>query len=141
MSEPGRQLAYALRRAQQSLRTATDRALRAEGLTTPQYAVLKVVAGEPGLSAAELARRSFVTAQTMNEIVAGLEAAALVARTAHPMGGRRLEFAATALGRRTRERCDAIVEAIEGRLAEGLDEAEVRTVHEALGRFVRNLTR
>lgn len=140
MSEPGRQVARALKRAQQALRTATDRALREEGLTAPQCAVLKLVAGEPGLSAAELARRSYVTAQTMNEIVAGLEAAALVTRSAHPMGGRRLEVAATALGRRTLERCDAIVDAIECRLVEGLDKAEARTVHGALERLARNLT-
>jgi DNA-binding MarR family transcriptional regulator len=141
MGEAGRQVAYALRRAQQALRTATDRALREEGLTTPQHAVLKLVAGEPGLSAAELARRGFVTPQTMNEIVTGLEAAALVTRSAHPMGGRRLEVAATALGRRTLERGDAIVETIERRLVEGLDEAEVRAVYDALERVARNLTR
>jgi DNA-binding MarR family transcriptional regulator len=135
----GRRVGGSLKRAQQALRSALDTALRKEGLTTPQYTVLEAISAVPGLSAAELARRSFVTAQTMNDVVAGLEAAALVARTPHPQGGRRLEVAPTALGRRTLQRCQAVVELVESRLVEGMDEQQVAALQEALERCVRNL--
>lgn len=137
--ELGRRVGHSLKRAQQTLRAAMDRTLREEGVTAPQYAVLKLLNQQPGLSSAELARWSFVTPQTMNDIVAGLEAAALVDRTPHPDGGRRLQVALTALGRRTLDRCDAVVEDIETRLVAGLEAGEVAALHSALERCVRNL--
>jgi DNA-binding MarR family transcriptional regulator len=141
MEGAGRRVGHALKRAHQALRSAMDRALREEGVTTPQYMVLKLVGQEPGLSSAELARRGFVTAQTMNDIVTGLEAAALVTRSAHPQGGRRLEVALTALGRRSLERCDQVAQRVEARLVEGLDEAQAEALQHALERLARNLTR
>jgi hypothetical protein len=60
---------YQLKRAQQALRTAMDEGLRAQGLTTPQYAALTHLEADEPLSGAELARRCFVTAQTMNAIL------------------------------------------------------------------------
>ena len=82
---------YQLKRAQQALRAAMDEALRPQGLTTPQYAVLTALEAEAGLSGAELARRCFVTPQTMNEIVAGLEARGWVTRRRHAEHGRVLQ--------------------------------------------------
>ncbi len=79
---------YALKRAQHALRLRMDESLREVGLTTPQYAVLSLLEVDPGLSNAELARRAFVTPQTMNGIVAKLEAAGLLTRSAHPTHGR-----------------------------------------------------
>jgi DNA-binding MarR family transcriptional regulator len=138
-ADMGRRVGHSLRRAQQALRAAMDAALRAEGVTTPQYAALKQISAEPGLSSAELARRTFVTPQTMQEVVAGLEATALVARSPHPQGGRRLEVALTALGRRTLERCDAVVERVEERLVRGMEESQVATLQTALQLCVQNL--
>lgn len=137
----GHRLSQSLRRAQQALRAATDRSLREEGVTTPQYVVLKLLSEEPGLSSAELARRSFVTPQTMNDIVAGLESSALVVRTADPDGGRRQLVALTALGSRTLDRCDAVVEDIEARLVGDLGAAEVEALRAVLDRCVQNLER
>jgi DNA-binding MarR family transcriptional regulator len=132
-------VAHSLKRAQQALRGAMDTALRQEGVTSPQYAVLKQTGAEPGLSSAELARRAFVTPQTMQEVVAGLESAALVARSPHPQGGRRIEVALTALGRRTLERCDAVVQRVEERLVEGLDGERAGALRSALDQCVRSL--
>src|SRR5215469_16874427 len=92
-------IGYLLKNAQQTLRTAMDAALRSLGVTTPQYAVLTFLAEAPGLSSAQLARRAFVTPQTMNRIVANLEAARLIERGPHPELGRVLE---TSLSRRGR---------------------------------------
>jgi DNA-binding MarR family transcriptional regulator len=68
-----------------------DGTLKELNVTAPQYAALSVLAEEPGLSNAALARRSFVTPQTMNQIMVRLEAAGLVERRAHPEHGRVLQ--------------------------------------------------
>src|SRR3954466_11229941 len=81
-------IGYQLKRAQQALRTAMDEGLRAHGLTTPQYAALTHLEAAEPLSGAELARRCFVTAQTMNAILVGLERARLVERAPHANHGR-----------------------------------------------------
>ena len=48
---------------------AMDDALATVDLTTPQYAALSELSKEQGLSNAELARRCFVTPQTMHQIL------------------------------------------------------------------------
>src|SRR5712672_339412 len=90
---------YHLKRAQQALRMAMDEGLRAQGLTTPQYAALTHLEADEPLSGAELARRCFVTAQTMNAILGGLERAGVVERTAHTKPGRVIEVPLTQRGR------------------------------------------
>jgi DNA-binding MarR family transcriptional regulator len=69
----------------------------------------------------------------MNAIVRGLETAGLVTRLARP-GGCRREVALTARGRPVLKRRDEIVEAIEARLVEGLEPAEVEALQAALER-------
>jgi DNA-binding MarR family transcriptional regulator len=59
-------LGYLLKRAQAALHAGMAGALREHGATLAQYAVLTDLDEEPGLSNAGLARRSFVTPQTMN---------------------------------------------------------------------------
>ncbi len=92
------QAGYELKRAQHALRLAMDAALHPLGLTTPQYAALSVLADTPGLSSAALARRCFVTPQTMNVIVIQLETSGLVQRRPHPEHGRILQTSLTTAG-------------------------------------------
>jgi DNA-binding MarR family transcriptional regulator len=73
-------MGFALKRLQQSLRSRMDGALAEYGLTSPQYAVLALVAEQPGISNAELARRSFVAAPTMLRILDALSNAGLIER-------------------------------------------------------------
>jgi DNA-binding MarR family transcriptional regulator len=88
-----------LRRTYQATRVRLDAELSATGLTTPQYIVLGGLEQEGELSSSELARRSLVTAQTMDVLVKGLEAAGLVARRRHPGHGRILLVSLTSSGR------------------------------------------
>src|SRR5690349_14688618 len=106
---------HALKRVQAALRARMDEALSARDLTTPQYAVLSALEREPGLSNADLARRSFVTPQTMLKIVELLEAAGLVSRSAHPTHGRVLRAELTDEGRARVAACHAEVAAVEAR--------------------------
>ena len=110
---------YALKRAQHALRLRVDEALGKVGLTTPQYAVLSVLEDSPGLSGAELARRSFVTPQTMNAIVGKLENAGLVVRSSHPAHGRVLRTDLTEKGRELVSGAHAVVGRVEGQMLSG----------------------
>jgi DNA-binding MarR family transcriptional regulator len=117
-------VAHNLEKAQHILRLATDAALREHRLTTPQYQVLAGLSTEPGLSAAALARRCFVTAQTMTGVVGNLEAAGFVTRTPDPEYGRILRARLTASGAEVLMRARLAVQAVEERMIGELDRAE-----------------
>jgi DNA-binding MarR family transcriptional regulator len=90
---------YLLKHVQADLRTRMDAALGDVGLTASQYAALANLEEAPGLSNAELARRSFVTPQTMVRIVTALEQRGLVVRTPRPGNARILDAELTRAGR------------------------------------------
>jgi DNA-binding MarR family transcriptional regulator len=115
---------YELKRVQHDLRLGMDGTLKELGVTTPQYAALSVLAEEPGLSNSTLARRSFVTPQTMNQILVRLEAAGLVERHAHPEHGRILQAYLTEEGERLRRECAVRVDAVEEPMVSGLSAVE-----------------
>lgn len=127
MSQDGnldRRVGYAAKRLQQALRAAGDRALRPIGLTMPQYAVLSVLADRPGLSNSELARRSFVTRQTMNELLAGLRRAGLVSRAAHPHDGRVQRTELTIGGQTLARRGNSALAGVEEQMTTGLTDTQ-----------------
>ena len=109
MGDPYATIGFALKQAQQALRTRLDSGLREIGLTTPQYAVLAFLEVEAGASNAALARRAFVTPQTMQAILVALERAGLIARTPHPEHGRVQMTELTARGRRALKAASGIV--------------------------------
>ncbi len=123
---------YQLKRAEHALRLEMDGALRGVGLTTPRYAALSVLGDDPGLSGAELARRCFVTPQTMNAIVVNMESAGLVLRRPHLEHGRVLQAYLTETGEKLVSRAHEIVEAIEQRMLARLDRDERLRLSNAL---------
>ncbi|KTF37572.1 MarR family transcriptional regulator [Xanthomonas vesicatoria] len=116
MRDPYATIGYALKLAQQALRTRMDTDLRDIGLTTPQYAVLTYLKGEPGASNAALARRAFVTPQTMQAILVTLERAGFIARMPHPEHGRVQKTELTSKGRAALKKASGIVATAETRL-------------------------
>jgi DNA-binding MarR family transcriptional regulator len=123
---------YQMKRAQHALRLGMDGELRSLGLTTPQYAAMSALEREPGMSGAALARWSFVTPQTMNGIVANLEAAGVVERRPHPEHGRVLQVYLTERGEEIVSRAHALVKAVEERMLAELGENERLKLAEAL---------
>ena len=119
---------YLLRQAWYAFRNAMDAALRDVGLSGPQYAVLSVLARDPGMSGADLARACNTTPQAMNGVVATLERGSLVTRRAHPEHGRILQAFLTDEGRRRLERATPLVRGVEQVLEGGLSDGEVGTV-------------
>jgi DNA-binding MarR family transcriptional regulator len=68
------------------------------------------------MTSAQLARRSFVSPQAANEMVAVLERRGLIRRRADKEGGRALWIFPTALGERTLSRCDEQVDTLEAQM-------------------------
>ncbi|MBX8690173.1 MarR family transcriptional regulator, partial [Mycobacterium sp. 20091114027_K0903767] len=87
---------YLVKRVQQSLRRNCDAALRPTGLSMAQYTVLRALADHPQASAAELARLCFVTRQSLQDVLSGLRADALVEESAGPQRGRARSLQLTA---------------------------------------------
>ncbi len=133
-------IGYVLKALQQALRAAMDEALRGRGLTTPQYAALTWLAAGGALSGAELARRSFVTPQTMNGIIVNLEAAGLVVRHADPSDARVLQADLTHSGRARLDDCQQAIDAIEEQMVSGLRIEERQWLLDALRRCVTALS-
>lgn len=107
---------YLLKRAATALRTAMDSALRPLDLTVPQYSCLEVLSQRPGLSNAELARAVFVTRQSMNLVLRGLQDRGLVTRPATAPQGRALPSTLTPAGRAQLRAASGVVRAVEERM-------------------------
>jgi DNA-binding MarR family transcriptional regulator len=138
-SETERAVGYLVKRVQQSLRRRCDAALRPTGLSMSQYAVLRALADHPDASAAELARRCFVTRQSLQDVLAGLRLARLVEPTDAPARGRARSLRLTGQGLSRLEAGHAAVAGVETAMAHGLARAERRELAGLLTRCAENL--
>ncbi|MFI6028893.1 MarR family winged helix-turn-helix transcriptional regulator [Amycolatopsis magusensis] len=117
-----RRLGYRLKGAAAALRGAMDKALRTHGLTVPQYACLELLDQQPGLSNADLARGTFVTRQSMNVVLRGLEGEGLITRPATSDHGRALPARLTDAGQHRLDQARSAVYSIDQRLTEAIPE-------------------
>lgn len=135
-----KRLGYALKRAQHALRISMDRALQPVGLTTPQYSVMCALEAEPGMSNARLARAAFVTAQTMQAVLANLEREEIVKREADPANARILRASLTAKGRQVLGHAHRAVAIVEDRMVASVGEEAIEPLAETLHRCAEHLT-
>jgi DNA-binding MarR family transcriptional regulator len=146
MSQPetlgpvGNAVGYVLKQAAVALRNAMDQALRPLRLTVPQYACLELLGQRPGLSNAELARGAFVTRQSMNDVLRGLEDRGLVTRPAAAPRGRELPTTLTPAGRQQLQSASAAVRRIEHQMCHTLSPPQQREMLEMLGTCIQNLS-
>jgi DNA-binding MarR family transcriptional regulator len=132
-------LLYLVGRIARVVRRAIGAVLKAQGLSVNQYTTLSVLDRRSGLSNAQLARRSLVSPQSMNEVLLTLEDMGLVRRRAHPDHGRILQARLTAKGRALLASCDADVRAVEARMVSGLADDDRRALRSALISGIRSL--
>jgi DNA-binding MarR family transcriptional regulator len=111
---------YLIGRVDRIIRRSFEAVLDSHGVTLAQYTALSVLSARPGLSSAQLARRSLVSPQGMNNIVNDLENKGLIERTPHENGGRILRVAMSPQGVKVLELCDAAVSQIEEGLLSSL---------------------
>lgn len=115
---------YLLHQASQAVRSQLEQSLRPLNLTGIQYTVLAIVGAREGVSSAELSRRFFVTPQTMNEIVTGLEKRGFLRREASAGNRRILTASLTPEGEEALATCDAIADGIEAAAFSRLSEPD-----------------
>ena len=101
-----------------------DRALGGLNLTTPQYSVLSELHEFPGLSNADLARKGFVTPQTMNLIVQNLEARNLIGRAPSATHGKIRNAEVTPQGEELLNKANALVIDVQKEIFGRISEAE-----------------
>src|SRR3954452_6294026 len=77
-------LLYAVKQVELAVRAHLDDLLRPSWITALHYTALTVLDRRDGLTTAELARRSFVTTQTMGDLVTAPERRGMIERSPDP---------------------------------------------------------
>jgi DNA-binding MarR family transcriptional regulator len=121
---------YVIKQLELAIRTRLDDMFRPEGMTALQYTALTVLERHPDLTSAQLARNSFVTNQSMADMVTVLEARGLIERHRDPADRRRLVIALTAAGRHLLRKYRDKVAEIETRMLAGLDDRQASELRE-----------
>ena len=109
-----------------------DELLKPSGITALQYTALTVLEQHDGLPAAQLARRSFVTAQSIADLVRALEQRGLIVRERNPENRRELLIRLTDVGRALLAEYADDVLALERRMVSTLTERQVAQLRSAL---------
>ncbi len=127
-------LTYLIRRVSTTLAQDVDRALRDFSLTHAQYGALAQLGlvDPEALSAATMAERNGITAQSTSTAIAGLLDRGLVRREPHPTHGRILQVRITPAGAELLARAHAATGKAEDRALAFLDEGQQRVLRGAL---------
>jgi DNA-binding MarR family transcriptional regulator len=132
-------ISYVIARLERAVRRELGDRLEPNGLSVPQYTTLSVLRSRSGLSNAQLARRAYITPQTMSEVIGALEEKGLVERAPDPSHKRILRITVTRRGRRVLERCDASVNEMEERMLSELSDGDRSKLAHALRSCVHQL--
>ena len=131
---------YLVKRLESAVRRNLDLELGSHGMTTPQYAALSILRAQPGLSSAQLARRAFVTPQSMQVMVTAFVRDDLVERRADPNNQRILRNHLTRDGELLLLRADEAAAGIEQQMLGGLDAEQTAMLRELMTVCIENLT-
>ncbi|HEX2313243.1 MAG TPA: MarR family transcriptional regulator [Thermomonospora sp.] len=119
-AKPSPSLLYMVKRLELAVRSGLDEIVRPAGITALQYTALTVLERHDALSAAQLARDSFVTAQSMADMVRALEDRGLIRRERNPANRRELLIHLTDTGRDLLAALAEPVRRLEERMIDGL---------------------
>ena len=131
-SSPEITLLYLIKQVELAVRSHLDEAAHAAGLTALQYTALTVLERHPELTSAELARNSFVRAQTMAQMITVLDERGLVTRQRDPNSHRQYLLSLTAEGHRILDSLRDAVGGIEEKMVADMTAAQARQLREAL---------
>ena len=131
-SSPEITLLYLIKQVELAVRSHLDEAAHAAGLTALQYTALTVLERHPELTSAELARNSFVRAQTMAQMIPVLDDRGLVTRQRDPKSHRQYLLSLTAEGHRVLDSLRDAVLGIEEKMVADMTAAQARQLREAL---------
>ncbi|MBC7278074.1 MarR family transcriptional regulator [Nocardioides sp.] len=113
-------LLYVVKQLELATRARLDAVLKESGVTALQYTALSVLERRPTMSAADLARASFVRAQSAADLIGALERRGLIERCTDPDNRRRMLISLTPEGRTFLDTYDPRVEELEERMLANL---------------------
>jgi DNA-binding MarR family transcriptional regulator len=135
--DPDDHVTWLLRQAAEHGRRRVNDAIAGHGITSAQLGVLNRLADAPGLSGAELARRSLITSQAAQLALSSLERRGLVVRKPDPAHRGILQAFLTEQGRSLVDDALADAYASEQELLSVLDAAEQAQLSDYLRRVLR----
>jgi len=130
-------LLYLVKQVELAVKSRLDEVVAPFGLTSNQYTALTVLHRNPGITAARLARNSFVRIQSMAQLVEVLESRGLIRRERDVYNKRQNLISITEAGEQVLEALQEPIRALEAELIDGLDDAEVAQF-EATLRHIRH---
>jgi len=131
---PRSSLLHTVKQVELAIRSFLDDLLKPAGISAPQYTALTELRRHDGLSSAQLARSSFVTPQSMADVVTGLEQRGLITRRRNPANRRVLLISLTEAGQEVLGTYDDAVNALEERMLSGLTEGQRHKLDDYLHR-------
>jgi DNA-binding MarR family transcriptional regulator len=138
LEKPEHILGFLLKSLQHTLRQRIDEALRKQGveLSFAQFAALFNLHNDPGVTGARLARRAFVSAQTMNAALRALEDDGYIERRPHPHSRRADSWSLTEAGLAELSRARQVGSAVFARMVAELDAKEIAAFEDYLRRCI-----
>lgn len=135
--EPEQRLGRLLKQAEQALLRAKAGVLKPIGLTVAQYVALAELNGQPGITAATLARACLVTPQAMMIVLKTMEEQGLVSRSPHPRHANVLELHITDVGREALHAARERVDPVERRVIDAFSSRDLAALRALLSRFIQ----
>jgi DNA-binding MarR family transcriptional regulator len=132
-------LLYLIKQVELAIRQQLDEVAATRDLTAIQYTALTVLERHPGMTSAELARNSFVRAQTMAQLVTSLLDGGLLTRDRNAKDRKQYLLFLSEKGRQVVEELRAPVAEIEKRMLETLDTGQKEILHTYLLRCRHSL--
>jgi DNA-binding MarR family transcriptional regulator len=133
-------LLYLIKQVELAVRQALDDVVATADLTTLQYTALTVLERHPGITSAELARNSFVRAQSMAEMVSYLLERGLVTRERDERNRKQYLLSLTPDGQRVLDGLYDAVADIESTMLEGFDAGQTEILRTYLVRCRHSLS-
>jgi len=133
-------LLYLIKQVELAVRQALDDVVATADLTTLQYTALTVLERHPGITSAELARNSFVRAQSMAEMVTVLLGRGLISRERDERNRKQYLLSLSADGQRILDGLYESVADIEARMLEGFDVGQTEILRTYLVRCRHSLS-
>jgi DNA-binding MarR family transcriptional regulator len=137
--ETGPTLTYLIKWMERRVRSELEAALAPFSISVSEYTALSVLNKGKELSSAQLARRTFVSAQAMHPIVVELERKQRVSRRVDPGHSRIYLVRLTESGQKLLGECNVACARAEARAFSKLSQAEMKGLREALQRCVRSI--
>jgi DNA-binding MarR family transcriptional regulator len=133
-------LLYLIKQVELAVRQSLDDVVATADLTTLQYTALTILERHPGITSAELARNSFVRAQTMAEMITYLLGRGLVTRERDETNRKQYLLTLTREGQRVLDDLLDAVADIEAKLLDGFDGGQTEILRTYLLRCRHSLS-